>query len=91
MRTYFKDLPKTALGASYWIFAVYLVLPLALMMAMSFKDANFIAFPIGNWTLSWYTKVVQDKQFFEASLYSIGIALATTISATIIRTASRRV
>lgn len=84
MRTYFNDLPKTALGASYWIFAVYLVLPLALMTAMSFKDANFIAFPIGNWTLSWYGKVVQDKQFLEASLYSIGIALATTISATII-------
>ncbi len=84
MRNYFNDLPKSALGASYWIFAVYLVLPLALMTAMSFKDANFIAFPIGNWTLSWYSKVVQDKQFLEASLYSIGIALATTVSATII-------
>ncbi|WP_411037592.1 ABC transporter permease [Shinella sp. BYT-45] len=84
MRTYLSDLPKTALGASYWLFAVYLVLPLALMMAMSFKDANFIAFPIGNWTLDWYGKVVQDRQFIEASLYSIGIALATTISATIV-------
>lgn len=84
MRTYFSDLPKTALGASYWLFAVYLVLPLALMMAMSFKDANFIAFPIGNWTLDWYGKVLYDKQFLAASLYSIGIALATTICATII-------
>jgi spermidine/putrescine transport system permease protein len=84
MRTHFSDLPKTALGASYWLFAVYLVLPLALMMAMSFKDANFIAFPIGNWTLDWYGKVLHDKQFLAASLYSIGIALATTICATII-------
>ncbi|UXN61007.1 ABC transporter permease [Phyllobacterium zundukense] len=84
MRTHFSDLPKTALGASYWLFAVYLVLPLALMMAMSFKDANFIAFPIGKWTLDWYGKVLHDKQFLAASLYSIGIALATTICATII-------
>lgn len=79
-----RDLSKTALGASYWLFAVYLALPLALMMAMSFKDANFIAFPIGNWTLDWYAKVLQDQQFLNASLYSIGIALATTICATII-------
>jgi len=84
MRSIFNDLPKTALSASYWLFAIYLVLPLALMMAMSFKGANFIAFPIGNWTLDWYGKVLQDKQFLEASVYSIGIALATTICATII-------
>lgn len=84
MRPYFNDLPKTALSASYWVFAVYLMLPLGLMMAMSFKDANFIAFPINDWTLSWYAKVLQDRQFLEAALYSIGIALATTITATII-------
>jgi spermidine/putrescine transport system permease protein len=84
MRPYFNDLPRTALGASYWLFAIYLMLPLALMMAMSFKDANFIAFPINNWTLNWYAKVLQDRQFIEASVYSIGIALATTLAATII-------
>ncbi len=84
MRVYFNDLPKTALGASYWLFAIYLVLPLALMMAMSFKDANFIAFPIDSWTLDWYGKVIQDQQFIEASLYSVGIAVATTVFATII-------
>ncbi|MBW9069310.1 ABC transporter permease [Agrobacterium pusense] len=84
MRSPFNDLPKTALGACYAIFVIYLLLPLALMMAMSFKDANFIAFPISNWTLDWYGKVLQDKQFIEASVYSAGIALATTIGATVI-------
>ncbi|WHA43763.1 ABC transporter permease [Agrobacterium larrymoorei] len=84
MRSTFNDLPKTTLRASYWLFVVYLLLPLALMMAMSFKDANFIAFPISSWTLDWYAKVLQDKQFIDASLYSIGIALATTIAATVV-------
>ncbi len=84
MRSTFNDLPKMALSASYWLFVVYLLLPLALMMAMSFKDANFIAFPISSWTLDWYAKVLQDKQFIDASLYSIGIALATTIAATVV-------
>ncbi|MDE3794371.1 ABC transporter permease [Sinorhizobium meliloti] len=84
MRPYFADLPKTALGAAYWLFAVYLLLPLALMTAMSFKDASFVAFPITDWTLNWYAQVLNDKQFIEASLYSIGIALATTAAATAI-------
>lgn len=72
MRSPLNDLPKTALGACYAIFVIYLLLPLALMMAMSFKDANFIAFPISNWTLDWYGKVLQDKQFIEASLSRAG-------------------
>jgi len=84
MRQYFNDAPKTALSASYWLFVIYLLLPLALMMAMSFKDANFIAFPIGNWTLDWYGKVLQDKQFLHAAGYSIFIAVLTTIFATAI-------
>ncbi len=84
MRSYFPDFPKTALQASYWLFVIYLLLPLALMMAISFKDANFVAFPIDKWTLKWYAQVLQDKQFLEACAYSIFIALMTTLFATII-------
>ncbi|MBO1040907.1 ABC transporter permease [Brucella pituitosa] len=84
MNRYFRDLPRTALGSAYWVFVIYLMLPLGLMMAMSFKDANFIAFPISNWTLKWYGQVFQDRQFLEAAVYSIAIALATTIAASII-------
>jgi spermidine/putrescine transport system permease protein len=81
---YFNDLPRTALSASYWLFVIYLLLPLSLMMAMSFKDANFIAFPIREWTLDWYAQVVQDQQFLSAVGYSLMIALAVTLSALVI-------
>jgi len=50
MRTLFSDVPRTTLTAFYWAFILYLLLPLTLMMAMSFKDANFVAFPIGERT-----------------------------------------
>lgn len=86
MRSLVKDMPRTMLTAGYWAFILYLLLPLTLMMAMSFKDANFVAFPIGNWTLDWYAKVMQDKEFLEACLYSIMIAAATTLAATTIGT-----
>lgn len=84
MRNLFSDAPRTALSACYWAFVIYLLLPLALMMAMSFKDANFVAFPITEWTFDWYVQVVQDKQFIEALVYSILIAAATTIAATVL-------
>src|SRR5688572_21574287 len=57
------DTPRTLLAAAYWAFVLYLLAPLALMILMSFKDANFIAFPIGKWTLDWYAKSLQDQQF----------------------------
>ena len=44
------SLPRTALTAAYWGFVLYLFLPLTLLMAMSFMDANFIAFPLGDLT-----------------------------------------
>jgi len=68
----------------YWVFIAYLFLPLLLMVLMSFKDANFIAFPIGNWTLDWYRQVLLDKQFLDAILYSLLIAVTTTVTATIL-------
>ena len=86
MRSMFNDTPRTILTATYWAFILYLLLPLTLMMAMSFKDANFVAFPISEWTLDWYTKVLQDKQFLEACFYSVMIAAATTLAATVIGT-----
>jgi len=71
-------------SALYWIFIAYLFLPLGLMVLMSFKDANFIAFPISNWTINWYVQVFTDKQFLDAILYSLFIAITTTITATLI-------
>ncbi len=84
MRTMFSDFPRVALTAFYWAFIVYLLLPLTLMMAMSFKNADFVAFPIGDWTFDWYLKVMQDKQFLDAVLYSIVIAAVTTLAATVL-------
>ena len=84
MRYLVSDAPRTLLTMCYWAFVVYLLLPLTLMMAMSFKDASFIAFPVGDWTLGWYAKVMQDQQFLSACIYSILIATATTIAASIL-------
>ncbi|WP_062225852.1 ABC transporter permease [Aureimonas frigidaquae] len=78
------DGPRLALSAAYWIFVLYLLGPLLLMTALSFKDANFISFPIGDTTLAWYAQVVQDQQFLSALWYSILIAAAVTLVSTVV-------
>ena len=79
-----KLAPGSALSVVYWLFAIYLMVPLLLMMLMSFKGGDFIAFPITGWTTEWYGKVLRDTAFLSAVGYSALIATATTIGATII-------
>lgn len=83
-RTLFSDAPRTALAAAYWAFVLYLLGPLTLMSLMSFKDANFVAFPIESWTLDWYASVVRDEVFLSAFGYSLFIAAAVTVAATVL-------
>lgn len=77
-------MPRLLLGGCYWAFFLYLMVPLSLMMAMSFKDANYISFPIGDLTFDWYLAAVQDKAFLDACLYSVMIATAAMMSAGIL-------
>ena len=79
-----KLAPGSALSVIYWLFAIYLMVPLLLMMLMSFKGGDFIAFPITGWTTEWYGKVLRDTAFLSAVGYSALIATATTIGPTII-------
>lgn len=84
MAYYLRDWPRTVLTLIYWLFVIYLLVPLLLLAAMSFKDAAFVAYPINDWTLKWYAQVVQDRQFLSAVGYSVLIATATTVIATVI-------
>jgi spermidine/putrescine transport system permease protein len=65
----------------YWAFVLYLLVPLALMMLMGFKDSKFIGFPIRSWTLDWYLGVFRDTAVLEAFGYSMVIAAASTLIA----------
>ncbi|WP_103335680.1 ABC transporter permease [Pseudotabrizicola formosa] len=62
----------------YWAFVLYLLIPLALMMLMGFKDSKFIGFPIRDVTLDWYLAVFQDSQVLNAMGYSAIIGVLST-------------
>jgi len=73
-----------ALPALYWGFVIYLLIPIAVMVAMGFKDSRFIGFPIENWTLRWYAEVVRDQDMMAAFGYSVFIAIASTAGALVL-------
>jgi spermidine/putrescine transport system permease protein len=73
-----------ALPALYWGFVIYLLIPIAVMVAMGFKDSRFIGFPIENWTLRWYAEVVRDQDMMTAFGYSALIAVASTAGALVL-------
>lgn len=72
---------RLALPTYFWLFILYLFLPLIVIAIMGFRDSNFVSFPITKWTTDWYREVLFDRDI-QASLWlSLRIALiATAIS-----------
>ena len=77
---------RALMSVIYWAFVVYLFVPLALMVVMGFKDSKFIGFPIKGWTLEWYQGVFQSAEVIDVFLYSMTIAIASTMLSLIIGT-----
>jgi spermidine/putrescine transport system permease protein len=65
----------------YWLFVLTMGLPLATLMVMSFKDANFIGYPIRDWTFDWYAKIATDPESLRAYGFSIFVAVGSTLIA----------
>lgn len=72
------------LAGGYWAFMLYLILPLAVMVLMSFKAGRYIGFPIEAWTLDWYVGILSDLQLVRAIGYTTLIALIATLMSLVI-------
>jgi mannopine transport system permease protein len=64
----------------------FLVLPTLLVVPMSVGTAAYIEFPPRGLTLRWYLDYLRDPDWMAATFFSLRIAAATTVSATIIGT-----
>ncbi|KAA0970424.1 ABC transporter permease [Aureimonas fodinaquatilis] len=74
-----RKLSSRLLASSYWTFILYLSLPLAMMILMSFKDSRFIGFPINAWTTDWYLQVFRDGQMMRSMAYTTFIAVVSMV------------
>jgi mannopine transport system permease protein len=64
----------------------FLVLPTLIVIPMSVGTASYIQFPPRGLTLKWYLDYFTDPDWMAATWFSLKIALATTITSTIIGT-----
>lgn len=58
---------------------LFLVVPTLLVVPMSFSDTMFLSFPPKGFTLDWHAKFFTDPRWMEPTLYSLQIAVLTTI------------
>jgi putative spermidine/putrescine transport system permease protein len=67
---------------------LFLVAPMALVVAISFSSAPFLTFPPPGWSLQWYRAVFTDPEWTNALITSAQIVIPTGILATSIGTAA---
>lgn len=58
---------------------IFILAPLLVVMSVSVSDSYFVTFPPQGFTLSWYAKVLQDRDFLAALQLSAALAFSTTM------------
>lgn len=71
-----------------WIMIGYLVVPLAVIIAVSFNESSRLSFPPQGFTLKWYGKFMSDPTYIDAILASTQLALSATLLAIVLGTAA---
>ena len=74
------------LGAWKWplvgftvLVALFLLLPIAFIVALSFGSSQWLIFPPPSWTTKWYVQLFSDPRWIEAAFTSLKIGLVVTV------------
>lgn len=61
--------------------AIFLVLPLLLVLPLAFNDSNYLTYPMEGLTLRWFEQVFANEAWMRALANSLKVAVGTTILA----------
>lgn len=75
------DLLAWALGLFVVLFMIFLLLPIAAVVVVSFSSASYIAFPMPGLSLQWYWRILEYRPFVDALIVSIQLALSSAACA----------
>lgn len=67
------------LGAICVAMALFLLLPIVFIAALSFGSSRWLIFPPPGWTLRWYQELLADPRWIESALTSARIALIVMV------------
>jgi len=65
---------------------LYLLLPILVIMPLSFSSSSFLAYPMPGWSLQWYDNLFSSEEWSRATRNSFIVAPAATVLATILGT-----
>ncbi len=65
---------------------LYLLLPILVIMPLSFSDSSFLVYPIPAWSLKWYRNLFESAEWARAAKNSFIVAPAATLIATVLGT-----
>ncbi|MCS0495688.1 ABC transporter permease [Ancylobacter sp. MQZ15Z-1] len=68
-----------ALSLLAWAVLVFLILPLFVVIAISFTTTEFLAFPPVGFTLRWYQRFLADPSYVDSILLSARLAFGSTL------------
>jgi putative spermidine/putrescine transport system permease protein len=64
----------------------FLLLPILVIIPLSFSDSSFLAYPIPGWSLKWYQNLFTSAEWARATKNSFIVAPAATLIATVLGT-----
>lgn len=65
---------------------VYLILPIFVIIPISFSSSRFLQFPPSGFSLQWYRKYFSDRNWISATIRSFQVGTLTTLLATTLGT-----
>src|SRR5947209_5761412 len=65
---------------------VFLLLPILVIIPLSFSDSSFLVYPIPGWSLKWYDNLLTSPEWLRAAKNSFIVAPAATAIATVLGT-----
>ncbi|MEV0388491.1 ABC transporter permease [Nonomuraea sp. NPDC050643] len=79
---------RLALWALTALTALYLVLPVFIVIPMSFSDSAFLEFPPQGWSARWYENFFTDLAWLDSAIASLQIAVQVTVLSLVLGTAA---
>ena len=65
---------------------LFLLLPILVIIPLSFSESSFLVYPIPGWSLKWYQNLFESAEWARAAKNSFIIAPAATLLATVLGT-----
>ncbi|MEZ0076068.1 ABC transporter permease [Planotetraspora sp. GP83] len=83
-----RRLVRASLGALAVLTGLYLVLPVFIVIPMSFSDSAFLEFPPKAWSWRWYENFLGDETWVSSLVSSVQVGVLVTLCAVVLGTAA---